>query len=533
MLKKLTATIPWTAWQLEDERYRRLEIRDRFLDGTAYDHLPFDYATEEDNGKYVSIHRRRPAVIYPLPALISRLCSRKLFSGRFAPRLVHKNEKLRLALQKLVEEADLENLMMQVVHWGSVGSVMVSYKVVADGVKNDSGKVVCEIWRSKYCTPKFDKRGNLKAVRIAYVAGGYEFLAKGYSKDVDGKDIIAQTNYWRVIDMTDMGEQDYKPVLEGYWKPSKGDEGLVKEDFVEHKLGFCQAHWFVNATAGTPPDGACTFGPILPLAIELDYTLSQLGRAVRYNASPQIVTIGELQDFDDDRGSSRVRSPHVMLMFSAATKEFDQSTTGGGDAKLLEMHGEGISVGLAYVERLRKMAMESVAAVRKDPDNAGSLITGKAMEALDEDFIGLLQELRTAFGTRGFLPLLKQLAIAAKKANHPIMRPFELEELDELTLQWPMIHLPTPAEMQQLVNAMVQAMGTPDTPATATSPAVKGSPQLIDPKDAKEYLYNVFDFPLYSYNRIEEPQDDGDGDNTSVETKKDESRVIANEPPAA
>lgn len=485
MLKLLTDKINRSGWEGLDKRYQRLDVLDRFLDGTFYDHLPYAFYQEEDSmKKYIPLWDRRPSARYPLPSTIAKLCARKLFAGRHAPRIIHPDKRIQLIFQKLAEECKLEQLMCQAATWGSVGSVAMTFKVIGEG---NLGKLRAFPWRSKYCEPKFDKFGNLSRLRIAYIANGYELLARGWTLDVEKKEIEGYKAYWRVFDMVPAGEIHYFPIIETKWRTgTESDLPLIAEEAIKG-VGFTQAHWFTNLAGGRVPDGICTFEEILPLAIDIDYTLSQLGRGVRYNASPQVVFIG--QTLQQEEGVIPDRNPKTILQFREPTKDSSGDATGGGNAKLLEMTGEGIRVGLEYMERLRKLALESAAAVLKDPDKAGSLITGKAMEALDENLVDLVQELRTSYGTHGELPMLKNMGVAAIRAKHPLMKGVTEQDCDGLMLQWPLIHTPTPDEVQKLVQAMGQAVGGPGTEGKPPTPA------LIDLAMAKGYLIANIDFP--------------------------------------
>lgn len=479
----------WPGWA--DERYKRLEFLDRFLDGTIYNHLQYPFTQEEtDQGKYIPIHERRPSVRYNIAAMVARICARKLFAGRHAPRILHPDKKVQLAVRRLIEEAKLKKLMPLVCFRGSIGAAALTFKIVGQGQK---GKAVCKVWRAKWCYPQFDAFDNLSRLRIAYTAPGLEFLRKGFDIDSEGEPIDKKAYYWKVRDHLPDSDIDYQPIKAAKWDPlSPEKEGLlIPGEEVEHGLGFVQAEWFMNLADDSPPDGTCTWEDAIPIQIDLEYSASQLGRAVRYNASPQVVTKGKPLDFDELRGCSAIRAPQVMLMFESGVKDSDGTSTEAGDAHLLEMTGQGVKVGLDYVDKLRKFALEQIAAMRKDPDRVGSLITGKAMELLDEDLVDLVQELRTNYGDDGYLTLVKKLSLAALRAGHPLMEGLTTQQIDGLMLQWPRTYLPTPAEVQQLVEAMARGVEM----------------EIIDRDKAKAYLENNIDFPEESANReVLEPE---------------------------
>ena len=59
MFKSITAKIDYPSWV--NERYKCLDMLDRVLDGTLYDHLQNDFYQEETfSGDYIPIQERRP-----------------------------------------------------------------------------------------------------------------------------------------------------------------------------------------------------------------------------------------------------------------------------------------------------------------------------------------------------------------------------------------------------------------------------------------------------------------------------------------
>lgn len=497
MLKTLSALIPWPNWARHDERYKRLAIFDLFLEGKFYDHMDYPFSQEEDvTGKYIDVYSRRPSAIYNLPKMVAKLCSRKLFAGKHAPTIMHEDQDFRDRVQKLTEEAELAKLMLQVATWGSVGSVGMTFRIVGDGEK---GKARCFPWKAKWCRPKFDMYGNLSLLRVCYISTGYEFMEKDILTDSLGKPLKPDQNYWRIIDFGTMSEKTYVPIPENKWKPLDGDKGLRVDEETDHELGFVPGHWFQNLSGGIGYDGDCTFESALPMCIEMDVTLSSVGRGARYNACPQVVTKGSLVNSNLRDGGKVVRSPQIMLMFKGGIKQGDTHRE-AGDAKLLEMTGDGIKVTLDLVKNLEKLALKQIAAIRKDPDNVSGLITGKAMELLDEDIVDLVQELRTTYGDNGYLPFVKRMALGAAKANHPLMEGATPKQIDGLFLDWPRTYMPTPDEVQKIVGAMVQAVGTPGG-VDASGKTTPASPQLLRPDQAISYLENNIDLPRASANR--------------------------------
>jgi len=492
MLKTIASSIIWQPWQRSDPRYQRLDIFDRFLDGTFYDHLPYDFSQEEDGLKrYIPIYNRRPSAPFNMAAMVARVCSRKLFTGRNAPRLVHDNETVLNKIMRLTEEAGLEKLMPQVITWGSVGSVAVTFKLVADE-KSGYARMRAQAHRAKWCHPVFDKFGDLARLRVAYTSAGYEFLAKGFTVDYKGKPIVPAQSYWSVIDYESQVEKTYYPIKESDYTPSnpRHESRLIAEEEVQHDLNFVPAQWFENLAGGYSPDGSCTFAGALPMNIEFDYTFSQIGRACRYNANPQIVVIGSMAgEFNKDKGAAQtmLRAPHIMLMMKGGMKT-DGVEREKGDAKLLEMTGNGIKIALEFCDKLKKFMAEQIAAQRRNPDEQAGLITGKAAEMLDQDTIDLCQELRSSYGSTTYLGMVKRMAVLAIRKKHPIMQGVSESEVDGLGLNWPRMYTATPQEMQQMATGVAQL----------------DEAKIIPRPTLADYITDHLDLPRISANQIPE-----------------------------
>lgn len=482
MFRKTASKIQYPDWAKGWQRYTRLDQFDRLLDGTFYDHLPYAFYDETDQQeKMIPLENRRPSAQFRLPRMVARWSARKLFAGRHRPKLRLKDkEKLKL-INRLLRRAKFWQRMAEAVLLGSVGSIGVTFRVEETG---DKARLAITLWRAKFCKPSFDDFGDLAQLRVSFTAAGAGLTAFGLAKDIDGKDLEPTGEYWFIRDYTPAEEITFLPVPKADWNPVDGfvaDRTPPRELLpapnmvVAHKLGFVPGHWFINLAGGNGVDGDCTWADAIPNSIELDYTLSQIGRGTRYNAAPQLVLIGELMNEDV------TRSPSTVLQMRAGYKEDDGLTLGAGDAKLLEMSGTGTDAGLKLIDKLRNYALEQIAAVRKDPDKMKAPLSGRAMEYLDEESNDLVMDLRSQYGEDGALPLIKKIALAAKLAGEDIV--------GALQLQWPRLFQPTPDELFALMQALQIAVdplkatqpGQPATPgksAGTTGVATPGTPEV-------------------------------------------------------
>lgn len=463
MFKTIAKSIPAYPWAPDGSRYRELDVRDRLLDGTFYDHLMYSFYQEMDGNNPVSITDRRPSSQFRLPRMVARWSARKLFSGRHVPRVKHSDPKQREKIEALIVMTGLYRTMMEIVLRGSVGSVAATFRIETTPQDNTTENVNASVrvWKAKYCWPTFDTMGELAALRVCYITSPTALKALNIPK----MDVLEPNRqYWFVRDFLTDKEITYQPVLDCDWDPVRGwSDSAPKKSFepweqIDHKLGFVPGHWFKNLTGGTDPDGVATWEDAIPDTIELDYLQSQISRGTRYNCAPQPVIKGKLLNSPNDFA----RGPATAIFLDGDRKGEDGMTLTGGDAFLLEMDGKGTEAGLKVVDKLHDHALEQISAARKDPQRMKGPLSGRGMEFLDEDSHDLVMELRTSYGDEGMLPLLRKLVVAA------------LDDVDAtaMSLIWPRLYQPTAADLQAIGTALslfVNPLKAPYSPATAAS----------------------------------------------------------------
>jgi hypothetical protein len=496
MFQELCAQLNYPAWSKDNPRYRRLFALDALLNNTIYDCLLYEfYCGKGDGGKEPNLNQRRPSLRFNLPRYVSKQIARKLFGGRHAPRFTHQDEQVVEAATAIVNEGFLMMRMVKAALWGSVGAVAITFRITEGG--EGKPRIVFDVWRARYCWPTFDPLGELANLRLAYTTKGATLMALGINTDDRGKKIEEGKEYWFV--------RDYKGGLELTYQPRDVSDDEAKEMFTRTDLkefpadaagkkqwqftvpdDVVPAHWFVNlAGQDEPPDGPPTWEDAIDVTIELAYVLSQTGRGVRYNQEPQVVTIGNLKGGTEpmtsepsvDRGGG-----HVLQL---EAEESDQSGTkrGRGDAKLLEMTGTATKAALEYAEFLWRRGMEIIAASRKDPERMRMPQSGKALDALDEDFWDLIGEEGDAYGTHGMLPLVRKAMRVAAKMEHPLVKGVNLNALDSLGLKWPTTYQPNAQELLNIVQALNEAMTPKEVPTgqTRSIPSANGGAPTVEP----------------------------------------------------
>lgn len=520
MRKLLFDAQNFPSWAKQDERYKRLEELDRYLDGEIYDDLDHVFYDEETStGEYIKIKRRRPAVRFNLYAAVADQIARECFAGFNAPVLKHPKENVRKFFDAIKEETEILPHMIEITNWATVGSAVATFKVVA--TEDGKAKAVMKPRKSKECTPFFNDLDELDKLRVHYVVSGSELLTQGVSVDFKDKPLKPTSSYWFIRDYGAKEEVTYYPIPESQWKPMDVmSDRLIPLLAHPTNLSFVPAHWFKRRTGKIRPyDGRCVWEQAIPNVVEFDYSMSQMGAGVRYNACPQVVIKGNLANKRDD--GAMIGGPARYLQFQADRKTDDGLQETGANAHLLEATGAGMQVGIEHYGRLlREIAILVICASRKDPNKITTAMSAKGMEVLDKEYHNLIQEFRTVCGDNGYLKLLKKIGAACILAKHPLAKGITLEDIDALTLKWPPINPVGAQEFLYLCQGIVAILQEADPGATpgqgaqgGESKPAQGAPPAgtLEPKEEKEpvmkrdelrsYLISQIDLGIDSSNR--------------------------------
>ncbi len=408
MFETICSTIPSDSSL--PERANRLEVYKRVLDGTLYDNLPYQFHEERNGtGEYVPLKLRRPSVRYALCRVVVEDSVALLFSAGHFPTLDCTDPQMSRALQEVMSEARLNEVMVDAALRGSVGSVAVLFRVLR-------GRVFFSVLESQYLTPvwRADAPDTLERVVERYKVGGADLAAQGYD------DIDIGTVYWfqRVWDAQE--EIWYLPwaVNDPFARPVRDAARSVR-----HDLGFVPLVWIKNLPGGEGVDGACTFRAAIDTNIEIDYQLSQAGRGLKYSSDPTLL-IKEPATSD----AEIVKGAGNALVVSEK-----------GDAKLLEIGGTACEAVISYVRTLRELALESVHGNRSSADRLTAAQSGRALEMMNQGLIWLADNLRISYGVGGILPLADMVVKASRLFPLTVRgeRIVPLDPAQRLTLRWP------------------------------------------------------------------------------------------------
>ncbi len=395
------------------ERTWRVDVLSRVLEGRLYDVLPFAFQDERGaGGEYIPLRMRRPSVRYPLPRIVVEDAVSLVFSEGHFPSFDCEDMAARDAMRDVVAESALNQVMLEAVLRGSVGSVAILLRVLR-------GRVFFSVVPSLFLTPVWDAEApdELETVTERYKVRGAELLARGY------QDVEPSGEYWFMRRWDAERETWFHP-----W-PVRGGGGPVEDSgrTVRHGLGFVPLVWIRNLPGGDAIDGASTFRPAIESMIEIDYQLSQAGRGLKYSSDPTLL-IKEPAGIDGDI----VRGGGNALIVSEK-----------GDAKLLEIGGTAAQAVIEYVRTLREFAIESLHGNRASPEKLSGAQSGRALEMMNQGLIWLADNLRVSYGGA----LLRLAGMVARASNVFPLRVGGVEIAPipvgtKWTLKWPRWQMP-------------------------------------------------------------------------------------------
>lgn len=392
-------------------RARELEEFERLYQGRQYDGRglaePWDKAPP---GRRVPLRAQRPSVQYDLPRPIVDRPTALLFGeGRFPellfePRIRPAKTSAQDAqdaheaqvagvnawLSAIADEGDLPQVALTWARQGArLSSACMTWGVV-DGVFE------FEAHATRHCTPTFHPRRRGVLTR----------LEKRYKHKVateelrQGTRVVVEKDFWHreVWDETSHVVYADEPV-------SDREPSWREADRVEHGFGFVPAVWVKNLDDGEGRvDGLSLLDGIGDVIEDMDRTLSQKSRAVRYNQEPERVYYGLKEE---DRG-------RVETTGGGASRALPPKKD-GGDAALLELKGDGQRVAEEHVTAQRGRVLEVTRVTMPDPERLlAASKSGAALRILFAPTLELVGELRQSYG-RGLRQLFEQVLRAARE----------------------------------------------------------------------------------------------------------------------
>ena len=422
-------------------RRARIVALGRVLAGEQYDHIETPFSVERTpGGEYIPLDRRRPTVRTGwCRTVVDDSVSMLFGQGRWpcpsGPSNGGKENPTVVALKALVDATQLASTMAEAATVGSVGSVAILFRVLAN-------QPYFDVFPTAYLTPEWDPASPRALLRVTerrkvrradLVASGYGRLAEDVGTFWFQRQWDAQEETW------------FAP-----W-PSTEPDHVPQRDAgrsVEHGLGVVPMVWIRNLPGGDGGDGACTFLGGLNTEIEADYQLSQGGRGLKYSSDPTLLIKEPAGPME---APTRIGGAASALVVAV-----------DGDAKLLEISGSAADAVTNYVTHLHKYAMGAMHGDASDRDKLASAQSGRAMELMKQPLIWLTARLRMSYGDAGVMPLLRLVCLASAKIKGGVFcgeRQQTALDPAGLTLVWPPFFHPTYGDKQAEATAITTLVG--------------------------------------------------------------------------
>lgn len=394
------------------ERYRTLEALGRMLDGTLYDDLPFSFETEKANGKpHIPLRERRPSVDFNLAYEITQDTVAELFGDEQFP-VIHvlrgrqEDERASSELQAIIDAVQLPAVATEAYEEGVVGAVGIVIH------RSDDGSPYYEVLPAKFCEPIYRSlySRDLLALVVTYPIDreACEGMFPGFTSQPENKGV--ETFWYRYV-VGPVATVDYFPMPDHrYARLGEADEHGARVEFIERDV---VQHGFAGRTPavytrnmggkGRNLDGMALWWPIRNICVEIDYTLSQAGRGLRYAADPMLfVSKGDLNQFGTPMGAERPAGGMATTVAGDGTmvRGATQTLVGehGSDAKLLEINANGIKEEREYAADLREYALEVLGGMKARAHHASAPMTGRAIDKSMKPLRRVVRRQRRPYG---------------------------------------------------------------------------------------------------------------------------------------
>lgn len=452
----------WPEWCKPGMRYYDTHVNYLWSVGKQYDHLEYSFdATKDSKGNPLLIAQKRPSVQLNIPALGTRMMTRKLFVGSRCPSIVtaNDNETVDETTKDLIKASKLFWNAQEFCKLGGAGSVAAILSYV-------KGRPKIEVVPGKKCWPLMNEADELDRVDLIYPIMGYEWLnlRNGVDLDCEGNKIAAENRYWfvrwydtkMIATCYPIPYDDYNPETKRLYDKEKaipGNDRLGNPFIILHPLEFVPIVWIKNTNC-PHEDGAPNWDLALSDCVHLDRTLSQAGRAFNYMGSPVLMQKGVR--IGQERGGNQYGMSNVMQL-KADTKIGEKSES-GHDAKLLEMGGQGLHIGLEWFIKPLKTWVEGLTgSSQKDPHDVKGQMSGIAMILADQPFYDFCDEKKEPFGVQGVVAVVHmfyRMAAILKISEYQAGE----EDIDSLEPDWPDLFHFDPQELSLLQTALAGAV---------------------------------------------------------------------------
>ena len=411
------------------QREQRANLALLYYWGNQYNHLaPWDT-------RDLPLREKAPSVRTRINKTAVDTIVSHLFGGKRQPTFrVEGDERLDAELQNLVSETNLASVLLGLGRLGALtGTVVLGFHAY-------QGTIDWTVTMGARVQPTFgrDNRARARELNLSFDdLLELDEVWRTYTEDAVGKTVETWHRRTWQVDRT----IEYAPI-DGPIRRADDLKWVVdNENTVIHDLGFVPAEWIANLPVVDDIDGAPVVDtPEFEIEDEINYTLSQTGRGIRYNQEPTLALLNASLDSSEviKRGSHHTLSIKPDRALPEAVK---------ADAKLLEMEGTGGQLALEYSQKLADFFYQVARVVIHDPDRAGGVLSGVALQRVKEPLLALIDELRPQYGRGLSRALAKALAVKGKARYGTV----------NVSTSWPQVIEPTLDDGLTLVTLLREA----------------------------------------------------------------------------
>ena len=166
---------------------------------------------------------------------------------------------------------------------------------------------------------------------------------------------------------------------------------------------------------------------------------------IKHGAVPASTAAGKKENQTQRAGGNGaiIKSPTNVLDIEA-----------GGDAKMLEISGQGLTAFSEHIKLLREWGLEICGGMKSDAATTkGGVESGRALEILYQALILVMKRWRVSIGNRGFIPLVRLLLTGMQDGVIEVDGVGPISPDTTMRLIWPQWMTPSGADLSATATA--------------------------------------------------------------------------------
>lgn len=446
---------------LATPRFARLDRAESFFECRQHDHKKFAFdgniitdqgiiqttqpTMGDAAGAFVGLWQRRPSSPLRLGKTIVNSFTNMVFGENRFPKTKVSDDDTQQFYKALIKEMKLPVRMIRVRNLGgSAGTVGLSWCFV-------NGKPRCRAHKAKYLhVHAWEDRDDLLPRHVTE-------LYQGCVEEWDGRqNKYVENFYWYRKDWTPNADVVFNPCKvdpdidpEQFWQ---SDEGIDVDRSVEHNEGRTHFEWIQNVPS-EDIDGEPDYDGVYDKLDTIDVLSSVLAKGAILNLDPTLVL-----KMDPD-----------MLNALGIRKGSENGLAVGndGDAKYLEISGDGMKAGSELLMMKRRGVLEETECVVPEPDETTIGTSSVARKVRYAPMLSRSDMLREQYGAP-IVRMLEQMAEIARTLSKRSVSFFD-EDGNEQEAQ-PVLDLPPRVETTPVLDEDGNPTGDEDVKQTDHDP---------------------------------------------------------------